>query len=247
MLTATLANAEILKNSVGIISEIIDEAVFSFDVNGMSLLSPDRNMVAVVDFKLLSTAFEEYKVDGEVKMGLNLPNLVNILKRIKGTDKITLTMPKNKLEMVVEGSGKRKFEIPIIDIKRDKPPIEQLTFPGKIDLDSSVLEDGIEDAQVVGDSVVFEAGQDIFRLWSKGDTTSWQLDLQKGQPGILSLEAKENMKARYQLEYLRKMAKACKISKQVTIEFGTDYPLRLSFKEIDKVNLNFILAPLSEE
>ena len=247
MLTATLANAEILKNSVGIIAEIIDEAVFNFDSNGMSLLSPDRNMVAVVDFRLLSAAFEDYKVDGEVKMGLNLQNLMSILKRVKGTDRITLSMPKNKLEMAVEGSGKRKFEIPILDIKRDKPPIEQLTFPGKVDLESAVFEDGIEDAQVVGDSVVFEANQDAFKVWSKGDTTSWQLDLQKGQQGIISLEAKENIKSRYQLEYLRKMAKACKISNQVTIEFGTDYPLRLSFKEIDKVNLNFILAPLSEE
>jgi len=243
----TLNNADVLKNSVGIISEIIDEAIFSFDANGMSLLSPDRNMVAVVDFKLLSTAFDEYKVDSEVKIGLNLPNLLSILKRVKGNEKITLSMPKNKLEMVVEGSGKRKFEIPVLDIKRDKPPIEQLAFPGKVDLESSVLEDSIEDATIIGDSAIFEADPNTFKISSKSDTSLWELTMQKGEQGLLNLEAKENIKARYQLEYLKKMAKACKLSKQVTVEFGTDYPLRLSFKEIDKVNLNFILAPLSEE
>ncbi len=244
---ATLSNAEILKNSVGIISEIIDEAVFTFDSNGLSLLSPDRNMVAVIDFRLLSSAFDEYNVEKELKVGLNLPNLVSILRRIKGTDKITFSMPKNKLELVVEGSNKRTFEIPVLDIKRDKPPIEQLDFAGKIDLESNVLEDGIEDALVIGDSIVFEANPAAFKVWSKSDTSSWQLELQNGQQGLLSVEAKGNIKARYQLEYLKKMAKACRLSKQVTLEFGTDYPLKLSFKEIDKVNLNFILAPMSEE
>jgi len=247
MLKVTLNNAEILKNSVGLIAEILDEAVFGIDANGMSLLSPDRNMVAVIDFRLLSSAFDEYNVDGEVKVGLNLPNLVGVLKRVKGTDKITLQMPKNKLEMIVEGSNKRTFEIPVLDIKRDKPPIEQLTFPGKVDLESQVLEDGIEDAAVVGESVTFEANPSLFKISSKGDTTSWQIGLEKGQPGLLNISASDALKSRYQIEYLRKMAKACKLSKQVTLEFGTDYPLRLSFKEIDKVNLNFILAPLSEE
>lgn len=247
MLKATLSNAEVLKNSVGIISEIIDEAVFTFDSNGLSLLSPDRNMVAVIDFRLLSSAFDEYNVEKEVKIGLNLPNLVSVLKRIKGTDKITFSMPKNKLELTVEGSNKRTFEIPVLDIKRDKPPIDQLAFPAKIDLESVVFEDGIEDALVIGDSVVFEANPELFKIWSKSDTSSWQVELQKGQQGLINVDAKENLKARYQLEYLKKMAKACKISKQVTLEFGTDYPLRLAFKEIDKVNLNFILAPMSEE
>ena len=247
MLKATLANAGVLKDAVGIISEIIDEAVFTFDNNGLSLLSPDRNMVAVIDFKLLSSAFEDYKVETEVKIGLNLSNLAGILKRVKDTDKITLSMPKNKLEMVVEGLNKRSFEIPVLDIKREKPPIEQLAFPGKIDLEASMLADSIEDAQVVGDSVVFEAGKENFKISSKGDTSSWMLELKKGDNGLLNLEVQENIKARYQVEYLKKMAKACKLSKQVTLEFGTDYPLRLAFKEIDKVNLNFILAPLSEE
>jgi len=247
MLKATLSNAEVLKNSVGIISEIIDEAVFTFDANGLSLLSPDRNMVAVIDFRLLSSAFDEYNVEKEVKIGLNLQNIVSVLKRIRGTDKIIFSMPKNKLELVVEGSNRRTFEIPVLDIKRDKPPIEQLDFTGKIDLESNVLEDGIEDALVIGDSIVFEANPTAFKVWSKSDTSSWQLELQKGQQGLLGVEAKGNIKARYQLEYLKKMAKACRLSKQVTLEFGTDYPLRLAFKEIDKVNLNFILAPMSEE
>ncbi len=66
MFRAVLAEPELLKNTIPIIAEIIDEGVFKLDSNGLSLLAPDRTMVAVVDFKLLSTAFEEWKVEEPV-------------------------------------------------------------------------------------------------------------------------------------------------------------------------------------
>ena len=37
-----------------------------------------------------------------------------------------------------------------------------------------------------------------------------------------------------------------KISENVTVLFDRDYPLRLDYKEIDKLQLSFILAPRVE-
>ncbi len=248
MSKVTLSSPDLLKNAVNIISEIIDEGVFSFGVNGLSLLSPDRTMVAVVDFKLLSNVFEEYDVQNQVDVGLNLTNLSNILKRVKSTDKLTINLAtKNKVELIVEGDGKRKFELPVISVSVEKPPIDQLSFTGRIDLESRVLESGVEDASIIADSVIFEAAPESFKLSAKTDTTSSQLELKKGDNGLLDLQTKEPIRARYPLDYLKKMSKACRLVNQVTLEFGTDYPLRLSFKEVDKLNLSFILAPRVED
>lgn len=245
----TLSDTDLLLNSVPIIAEIIDEGVFKVTQNGLSLLSPDRTMVAVVDFQLLSSAFEEFKVDSDAELGLNLANLVAILKRVKAGSKLTLQMgEKNRLEMIVEGNGKRRFEIPLLDIKTEKPPVDQLNFPGKIELETGILENGIADADVVSDSIVLEAGPGLFKMWAKGDTSSTELELKKGDTGLLNITAQENVKARYPLEYLKKMIKAAKLSKEAVLEFGTDYPMRIEFKAIDKVNLKFVLAPrISEE
>lgn len=245
----TLSDTDLLLNSVPIIAEIIDEGVFKVNKNGLSLLSPDRTMVAVVDFRLLSSAFEDFKVESEAELGLNLSNLVAVLKRVRAGDKLTLQMgEKNRLEVIVEGNGRRRFEIPLLDIKTEKPPIEQLRFPGKIELESRILENGIADADVVSDSVVMEAGPEKFKMWSKGDVSSAELELKKGDNGLLNIAAQGSLKARYPLEYLKKMIKAARLSKQALLEFGTDYPMRMEFKAIDKVNLKFILAPrISEE
>ena len=46
---------------------------------------------------------------------------------------------------------------------------------------------------------------------------------------------------------LKKMIKAGKLSKNIVLEFGTDYPMRLSFRMLDKMSLQFVLAPRVEE
>ena len=59
MFKMVLSNTNLLKNSIPIIAEIIDEGVFKISHNGLSLLSPDRTMVSVVDLHIPSSAFEE--------------------------------------------------------------------------------------------------------------------------------------------------------------------------------------------
>lgn len=249
MFKITLGNADLLKNSIPIIAEIIDEGVFKVDAKGLSLVSPDRSMIALVDFQLLSTAFEDFKVTGENMLGLNLANLVAVIKRIKSGEKVVLTKEdgSNILEVVMKGKGTRKFEVPLLNITAEKPPLDQLKFKGRIELDSCVLEEGITDADIVDDSVVFETEPHLFKIWAKGDINSSQLELKKGEEGMAKLEAAEPMRSRYPIEYLKKMIKAAKFSDKVLLEFSNDYPLKLIFKDIDKIHLSFVLAPRVEE
>lgn len=249
MFKMVLNDVDLLKNTIPIIAEIIDEGVFKVDQNGISLLAPDRSMVSVVDFRLPSTAFDKYKVDAPTSMGLNLANFVNVIKRIKGSEQVTLELSKDgtKLKITVEGNGKRVFEIPLLDIKDEKPPIDQLSFPGRIEVESGIIEDGIADAEIIGDSVVFEADTEYFRISARGDVSSAELEMGKKDSGMLKLHVPEKLRARYPLEYLKKMVKAAKLSKHAVLEFGNDYPMRMEFKAVDKAHLSFILAPRVEE
>ncbi len=249
MFKLELSDVDLLKNTMPIIAEVIDEGVFKIDQNGLTLLTPDRAMVAVVDFRLLSTAFDNFKVESEASLGLNLANLVAVLKRVKSTDTITLESDdkSNRLKVTIKGNGVRVFEIPVIDIKTEKPPIDQLNFNSKIELESGVFEEGIADADVIGDSVILEAGDNTFKMYSKGDTSSMELAINEKDKGLLSMKNAGKIKARYPLEYLKNMIKTGKLSKQMSLEFGTDYPMRISFQIMDKMSLRFVLAPRVEE
>ena len=248
MFRAVLSDVDLLKDSLAAIGEIIDEGVFKLGKDGISLIAADRAMVAVADFKILATAFEEYKIDEEKNIGLNIANLLSILKRAKAKDKLILELKDSKLELTLQNSSKRRFVLPLLDITQEEiPPIDQLEFTTKAEIKSDILKAGIDDAEVVADSVVFEAKSNKFAMRAEGDISSAELELEKGNEALLEIKAKDETRARYPLDYLKKMAKAAKVADSVTLEWGQDYPMKLSFKVLDKLNLSFILAPRVQE
>jgi len=248
MFKATLTNIGLLTDSVSTIAEIIDEGIFKLSKDGISLIASDRAMVAVVDFKISSSAFESYEIDKEQTIGLDITNFLSVLKRAGAGDKATFTLQESKLEIVLKNSGKRRFVLPLLDLSQEEiPAIDQLEFSTKVELSSGIMQSGIADAEVVADSVVFDVNAESFCMRAEGDISSTQLELEKGDKPLLQIKADGSVKARYPLDYLKKMVKATKIANSVVLEWGQDYPIRISFKSGDKASLSFILAPRVSE
>lgn len=244
MFQATIADGALVTNCISSIAELIDEAVFKLTKKGISLIATDRAMVAVVDFTIFSNAFEKYETDKEYAIGLNIGNFLSVLKRASGNDKITFNLQKDKFEVIMENSSRRRFIIPLLDLSQEEvPPVEQLEFTSKVQLKPDVLQSGIDDAEVVGESVLFEASPEKFEMRAEGDVSSTQLELEKGNEALIDLKTAEKVKSRYPLDYLKKMIKGVKIADSVSIEWGQDFPMKLGFKTADKASLTFILAP----
>ena len=249
MFKAVISDSALLKDAISTIGELIDEGIFKVNKNGLSLIAADRAMVAVVDFKLPATVFDVFDVDKEQNIAVNMTNLVSVLKRLGGNEKVELNLKDNKLEIVMTNSSKRKFTVPLLDISQDEiPPIDQLEFDAKVKIKVDILKSGIEDASVVSDSVILEAVENKFTMKATGDISSTELTLEKGNQALLELDVKENVKSRYPLEYLKKMIKASKLANETYMRWSKDYPMRMDFMTVDKVSMGFILAPrVSEE
>lgn len=244
MFKATLADVRLLRDSIASIAEIIDEGIFKITKDGISFIASDRAMVAVVDFFIAASAFENYEVDTPQSIGLNIVNFLSVIKRAGTRDKITLELKGAKLEMLIEGASKRRFTVPLLNISEEEiPPVDQLEFKSKVQMNSAVLQNGINDAEIIADSVILETTPTRFGMIAEGDVSKTELELEKGNEALIELRAAENMRARYSLEYIKKMAKAAKISDNVTIEHGTDYPMRIGFAAGNKARISFILAP----
>jgi len=249
MFKATLADVGLLTDSISTIAELIDEGLFKLGKDGIGLLAADRALVAVVDFKIMSSAFEKYEADEEKSIGLNITNLLSILKRASAEDKATFTLADSKLEIVLQNASRRRFVLPLLDLSQEEvPPIDQLEFAVSAELKPSVLQSGIADAEIVADSVLFEASPSRFGMRAEGDISSAQLELERGNASLIALTAEAEVKSRYPLDYLKKIVKAAKIAESVKLNWGQDYPMKLEFKSKDKVILNTVLAPrVSEE
>lgn len=250
MFSATLSDVKILRDSIDAIAQIIDEGVLRLKPEGLEMLAADRAMVAVVDFKLSANAFENYNCDAASSVGLNLLNFLTILKRAGAADKlnIKLNSTDNRLEITLTGESTRKFAIPLLELNaEDVPNITQFQFTANAELSTDVLSNGVDDADVIADSIMIELAPGKVRMWAEGDSSKTELNLESGSVALSSVDAKEAVKARYPIEYLKKMLKAGKLAGKTTLRIGNDYPMRMDFAG-DKAKIGFVLAPrVSEE
>ncbi len=92
----TLAEPRYLKDSISIISELVNEGTFKITPDAVELVAMDPANVAMVDFKLLSSSFTEYDVKEEIKLSINLGNLKQILRRAKPNDMLSMELDDDK-------------------------------------------------------------------------------------------------------------------------------------------------------
>jgi len=245
MFKAVTKDSKLLRDSVDTISQLIDDGLFKLKKDGIELMASDRAMVSFVDFKLKASSFDEYECDKDRSIGLNLLNLLTVLKRVNSNDKLTLELneKENKLEVALEGDSRRRFAIPLIEISREEmPQIDKLEFSAAAELRADIFEQGINDADIVADSVVIEITPENLRMSAEGNSSKAELNLEKGNEALFDLNTTEKVNSRYSLEYLKKMIKGSKLSEKTRIMLGKDFPLRIEFKG-ENANLSMILAP----
>src|SRR3989344_4377227 len=142
----TLNEPKYLKDSISIISELVNEVNLKFSSNMVELVATDPANVALVDFKLLSSAFSEYEVPSDKVIGINLSNFTQILKRVKSSDILTLELDedRNRLKVTLKGITSRDFNLSLIDIDEKEQKIPKLSFNAKIHTNTLLLADAIE-------------------------------------------------------------------------------------------------------
>jgi proliferating cell nuclear antigen len=242
----TLAEPKYLKDSLSIIADLVTEAKIKVTQNSLELVAMDPANVAMVIYKLLSSAFTEYSIDEDTEIGINLSNLKQILRRVGPNETLTLELADNKLNIKIQGNAVRSFSIPILDMEERNQKVPDLNFPVNISTDATVLNNAIEDADIVAESVAFAVEEDKFIVSAEGDLSKARIEIKKDDVTAVVNDNNESVKAKYSIEYLKKMISGAKLSDKVDLKFNTDYPLKVEYKVVDKMLLAFILAPRVE-
>ena len=237
-----LAEPRYLKESVLIISELVNEANIKLLPDRIELIAMDPASVAMVIFRLLSSAFVDYSLEVPLSISINLDSLKQVLRRAKPADIVTLELEENKLRIDLSSDTKRTFHLSLINLEKQNQKIPELKFPGSIELSSTVFNDAIDDMDIVADAVLLTIEPSKLSIEAAGNLNKARIDLQKGDDLKISLK-EGKFKSKYSIEYLKKILKASKLSPIVNINFSNDYPLKIQYKVIDKLDLEFILAP----
>ncbi len=244
----TIAEPKYLKDSISIISELIAEAAFKVTPQSIKLVAMDPANVAMVIFEMFSSTFTEYDVKKDTQFTLNLGYLKQILKRAGQNDTVTLELvDENKFQVTIKGHSKRTFSMSVLEPEEKEQKVPELNFKVKVDAPCSVLNDVVEDASVImADSVSFVAEGDNLTFLAESDLNKVKIDVKQSDDIKIVSEGKGKVRAKYSIEYLKKLVLGSKISDNVKISLSDDYPLKLEYVAVDKVQLAFVLAPRVE-
>lgn len=242
----SLAEPKYLKDSVSIISELVNEASFKITPNAIELTAMDPANVAMVIFKLLSSAFTEYSVSEDVDLAINLNNFKQILKRAKPSDVLELELEEGKLKITFRGTTTRTFFLPIIELEDKEQRVPDLAFPISVVTNTERFDDAIADVDVVAESVSLVVEPSKMVVQAEGDLSKAKIEIPSDEATKITADSEDKVKAKYSIEYLKKMITASKLTNEVRIQFNKDYPLKLEYKAVDKLLLSFVLAPRVE-
>lgn len=244
-----MADGKILRDLLTAISTIVDEATFDIDDNSIKLRAMDPSRVAMVDFLLEKNVFEEFISSENFKMCVNLTEFLKLIKRGGKDETIELFLDDetNLLQITIRGNYTRTFKMPTLDISEEEVPTPKISFNVEAILTTEGFRHSLEDVSLVSDHVRLETDDKKVIMNAKGDLMGANIELQKDSEALLSLNVKEPAKATFSLIYLMDIVKsASPTSEIVKVEYSTDMPIRLDFKQNVEGKLIYYLAPRIE-
>jgi proliferating cell nuclear antigen len=249
MISARMAESGVLKTCIGMMVNLIEETAFKFSPEGIKMKAMDPSHIALVDFDLPASAFLEYNVKQPTVLGINLVEMNRIMSRCKADDELILELDEkqNRLALTFKGISTRRLSLPLIDVRETELPEPKLQFTATAEVLAGVIQDGLRDAELVGDNVRFELSETGLIISAESDRGATELRLGKGDKGLVKLSAKEPSRAIFNIKYLSDMTKAAGSGDIMTISLGTDLPIQLDFPVAEgQGRLRFLLAPRIE-
>lgn len=242
MFRLVLSDTNIIKEAFNSISKIVDEVVCTVDSEGFRLSAMDRSHICFVFLNLKAPVFDEYICNVPEKICLDTQEFMTILKRIKKTDVLKLTIDKNNLVIGLEGDVDREFKIRLIDLDYESPEPPKLEFPVEVSVPSSVVNDAIVDMDLFSDKLYFMVNDEYFIVNTDGEFGDARFQFLHGETGIT-----ESAKSAFSIPKLKDIFSASKFSDIVNLNMGTDMPIGLVFELVTgDGELKYLLAPRLE-
>lgn len=245
MIEVSVKDSKTFKYILESISEIVDEASFTFFDDSFRIEGADPSIISKIDVFLEKDFFSTFIVEDPVEFGVDMTSLDKVAKRILSGDMVTLLSHnrENMLEVILNGGFERRFDAPLIELNNNLPKID-LDFPAVLEMESEVFRNCIKDLAVAGGSVKFFVSPEELVLSSNGELGNVVVTIDSENDAMFGCEVSRPCEARYNLSYLMSFLKAGQISDTIKLSFGDrDFPLKLEFT-LESGYMVFFLAPM---
>jgi len=240
-----LEKAQDFKKSCEAIAVLIHEAEFNINLDGLTLKATDPSQISMVDFEMKKSAFKDFEVEQDTRIGLDLDYLNQIMGRAKAKDALEIELKKDKtnLSITFKGASERHFSVPLIDISKTSVPNPKIEFDSELKMKASILQDALKDSELISTHVMLGTEKDVFFV--RAQSSKGTLNSRTPKNEIGSFIAKTDAKSMFPLDYLKDMLKTPSGEDEIEIKLKSDAPLAVSYA-IGEATISYFLAPRIE-
>ncbi len=242
MFKAVISDTKAWRSSIEAIAALIDEGTLQISSEGFKLRAMDPSQIALVDFELPASAFDEYSVDAVLSISIDFTELLKITRRSKSEDKIELALDGNRLKMVFRGGATRRFNMSILESSTAPPKEPNVEFTAEVKINASILKEALKDAELVSNHVALLAENGL-TVTSQGDTGSAEINF--SEENLMGVDIKEKSRAVFSLDQLNNLLKASDALSIISVSIRSDAPLRIEYS-IGDGRVVYYLAPRIE-
>ncbi|KAI0085859.1 proliferating cell nuclear antigen, N-terminal domain-containing protein [Irpex rosettiformis] len=254
MLEAKLSEAAILKRLLDAIKELVTDANFECNEEGITLQAMDNSHVALVAVKLAASGFKKYRCDRPMPLGVNLTSLTKVLKCAKDDDTCTLKASDDGdlLNFVYEARNTDRiaeYELKLMDIDSDTLGIPDTEYDARVTMPSAEFGRIVRDLSMLGESVRIEVSKEGVRFASEGEAANGSVLLKSTElpsggekKNAVRIELNSHVNLTFSLKYLVNFSKSTSLSSVVQLMMSNDVPLLVSY-EFGQGHIHYYLAP----
>jgi len=206
MFEAKLEAASVIKKVLEAAKELVTDANFECNEEGLNLQAMDNSHVALVAVKLKTDGFKQYRCDHTMPLGVNLGSLTKVLKCAKDDDEVTLRADDNADVLHLKFEAKNtdrvaEYEMKLMDIDTDVLGIPDTEYDVKVSMPATEFQRICRELSQLGESVRIEVNKEGIRFNSEGDIANGSILLkptdggsQYGKNGTSSKQTKPKVK-----------------------------------------------------
>ncbi len=242
-------DARVWRYAMNAIGKIIDEAAFRFTEDGLKLRAIDASRIVMVDFTMNRESFDEYEVSKEEVVGVNMEDLVKILRRAVKEDQLELeTLEAGRLAVSFIGKGRRTFIIPSLETLAEELPELNIPFTVHVKMLPSVFRDVVKELEPISDAIEFIVKKDERKIIAKasGDIVEAEIELTEESGALIEFNAEEDARAIYTIDYLSDISAAAQAANELILELASAVPCKLEYILPQEGRLVFYVAPRVE-
>ncbi|KAI3633647.1 hypothetical protein MIR68_008594 [Amoeboaphelidium protococcarum] len=173
MFEATLTQALVFKRLLGSIQDLVTDVNWDCSDQGIFLQSMDNAHVALVSLLLSAEAFEVYRCDRNITLGINVVSMNKILKCSTDQDKLTLSASDDAdvIGFKFEGKNERvgEYDLKLMDIEQEHLAIPDTDYEANVTMSAAEFQRICRDLATLGESMVISVNKESVRFSVEGE------------------------------------------------------------------------------